>query len=277
MFFKIYRNILNTVCTFIYGEKQDMKGRAKAPIINKKFSIKKIVHEATPLHEISWEEYGEPRKTILPIYKPKATKPKIAAYLLILVFILGILTAALSDPILDSSMKALADVGVTGAIKLSVIDISNNNESLENVTVTIGSLSKKTDRNGSCLFEKVPISIANMKISLTGYKTQTYEILVLPLVTLHHNITMQNGTGEDNFPFYIIGCSVIIGIFSLFALLGGIIILKKQHFDVAIACSILGIFSFGFFFVGPILSIIALLIILRSVEEFEHGKKGKTF
>ncbi len=258
-----------------------MKGRAKAPRFDKKISIKKIVHEATPPHEISWEEHGESRKTILPIYKPKTTKPKIAAYLLILVFILGMLTAALSDPILDSSMKALADVGVTGAVKLSVIDISNNNESLENVTVTIGSLSKITDRNGSCLFEKVPISIANMKITLTGYRTQTHEILVMPLITLHHNITMEKVIGddksEDNSPFYMIGCSVIIGIFSLFALLGGIVILKKQHFDVAIACSILGIFSFGFFFVGPILSIIALLIILRSVEEFEHGKKGKTF
>jgi len=123
--------------------------------------------------------------------------------------------------------------------------------------------------------------MANMKITLAGYKTQTYEIFVMPLFTLDHNITMEKVIGddkdEDYFPFYMIGCSVIIGIFSLFALLGGIIILKKQNFDVATACSILGVFSFGFFFVGPILSIIALLMILRSVEEFEHGKKGKMF
>ena len=276
MFIKNYRNILNTVPTFLYGEKQDMKGRAKSPRFDKKFSIKKLLHEEPPPHEITWVEHGEPRKTILPIYRPKATKPKIAAYLLVLVFILGMATAALSDPILDSSMKALSDIGLTGTVKLSVIDKSNN-QSLENVTVTIGSLSKKTDKNGSCSIEKVPLGVAKVEINLTGYKKQTHEILVTPLITLDHNITMEQGTGEENFQFYIIGCSVIIGIFSIFALLGGITIWKKQNFDVAIACSILGIFSFGFFFVGPALSIMALLIILRSVKEFEYGQKGKTF
>ncbi|MDH7517189.1 MAG: carboxypeptidase-like regulatory domain-containing protein [Candidatus Thermoplasmatota archaeon] len=252
-----------------------MKGRA-SPRFDKKFSIKKILHEEPPPHEITWVEHGEPRKTILPIYKPKATKPKIAAYLLFLVFILGMVTAALSDPILDSSMKALSDIGLTGTIKVSVIDKSNN-QSLENVTITVGSFSKKTDRNGSCSIENVPLGVVNMKIVLTGYKTQTHEILVMPLITLDHNITMQQGVGEENSSFYIIGCSVIIGIFSLFALLGSITILKKQNFDVAIACSVLGIFSFGFFFVGPLLSIMALLIILRYVKEFDYGQKGKTF
>lgn len=257
-----------------------MKGRKKAPGFDKKFPIKKITYDHKPAEEISWEEHGEPRKTILPISKPKTTKPKIAAYLLVLVFILGMITAALSDPILDSSMKVLSDVGLTGTVKLSVVDKSNN-ESLENVTVTVGAFSKKTDKNGSCSIEKVPLGTANIKITLAEYKTQTYEIFVIPLITLDHNITMEKVIGddkdEDHFPFYMIGCSVIIGVFSLFALLGSIVILKKQNFDVAIACSILGIFSFGFFFVGPALSIIALLMILRSIEEFEHGKKGKTF
>jgi len=253
-----------------------MKGRTKAPRLDKKFSIKKITNETKPSEEIAWEEHGEPRKTILPKIKPTTNKPKLAAIILVFVFILGITTAILSDPILDSSTKALSDIGLKGTIKLSVIDKSNN-ESLENVNVTIGSLSKKTDTNGSCIFEKVPLGITNMKITLKGYTTQIHEIFVMPLITLDQNISMEPGTGEEKFQFYLIGCSVIIGIFSLFALLGGIIIWKKQNFDIAIACSVLGIFSFGFFFVGPILSIIALLIILRSVEEFEHGKKGKTF
>jgi len=253
-----------------------MKGRTKSPKFDKKFSIKNITQETKPSEEISWEEHGEPRKTILPKKKPKTNKLKIAAIILFSVFILGIITAVLSDPILDSSMKTLSDIGLTGTIKLSVIDKSNN-ESLENVTVTVGSLSKKTDTNGSCRFEKFPLGITNMTITLTDYKTQIHEIFVMPLITHHHNITMEQGTGEEKFQFYLTGCSVIIGIFSLFALLGGIIIWKKQNFDIAIACSIVGIFSFGFFFVGPVLSIIALVIILRSVKEFEHGKKGKTF
>ena len=47
--------------------------------------------------------------------------------------------------------------------------------------------------------------------------------------------------------------------------------------DVAVVGALLGIFSFGFFLLGSILSIISLFLILSSKEEFENGKKGKSF
>jgi hypothetical protein len=53
--------------------------------------------------------------------------------------------------------------------------------------------------------------------------------------------------------------------------------LKRKHFDVAVAGSIISIFSFGFFLIGAIISIIAFIIIMKCKEEFDDGKKGKTF
>jgi len=72
-------------------------------------------------------------------------------------------------------------------------------------------------------------------------------------------------------------CSIILVIFSIFPIIGAIVCLKRQHFDVAMAGSLLGILSFGFFLIGSIISIVAFVIIMKSRDEFENGKKGKTF
>ena len=73
------------------------------------------------------------------------------------------------------------------------------------------------------------------------------------------------------------GCTFILAIFSIFALVGTVACLKRKYIDVAIAGSLFGIFSFGFFFLGSIFSIIAFAIVMKSKEEFENGKKGKIF
>jgi len=76
------------------------------------------------------------------------------------------------------------------------------------------------------------------------------------------------------FSFYI---TLIILIFSVFALLGSIFLYKRSRFNIAIICSFISIFSIGFYFFGSILSIIALIIILNSKEEFVDEKKEKIF
>ena len=43
--------------------------------------------------ELDWQEYGEPRKTILSCIKPRSNKPLIAVILLVCVFLIGISTA----------------------------------------------------------------------------------------------------------------------------------------------------------------------------------------
>jgi hypothetical protein len=89
---------------------------------------------------------------------------------------------------------------------------------------------------------------------------------------------MEEGDGKLNkINFDSMGCTLILAIFSVFALLGTITSWRRQHLDIAIAGSVIAIFSFGFFFVGSILSIIAFALIMKSREEFEDGKKGKIF
>jgi|GEM_PF-1097384 len=74
-----------------------------------------------------------------------------------------------------------------------------------------------------------------------------------------------------------IGSSIIIVIFSVFAIIAIFACNKRKYFILAIAGSFIAIFSFGFFFIGSILSIIAFVIIYLSRDEFEDEKKGKIF
>jgi hypothetical protein len=78
-------------------------------------------------------------------------------------------------------------------------------------------------------------------------------------------------------PYNFIGCSIIISIFSIFALIAAVMVYKRQHYNIAVMSTILAIFSFGFLFIGSIISIISLLIIIKIKEEFDNGKKGKEF
>ena len=53
------------------------------------FTIKRVCHEE-PDDECGWEEYGEPRKTVLSSIINKTNKPVIASFLLLTVGVLGI-------------------------------------------------------------------------------------------------------------------------------------------------------------------------------------------
>lgn len=64
-------------------------------------------------------------------------------------------------------------------------------------------------------------------------------------------------------------CVAIIGVFSVFALLGGLFSLRKKNFAIAIVGAILGIFTLGFF-IGSILSILALIFIAISKNAFQR-------
>jgi len=71
--------------------------------------------------------------------------------------------------------------------------------------------------------------------------------------------------------------SIIIFIFSIFALIGSIFSFKRNHLKITIICTFLSISSIGFYFIGVLLSIVALIIIFYSREEFIDEKKGKIF
>ena len=70
--------------------------------------------------------------------------------------------------------------------------------------------------------------------------------------------------------------SIVIVVFSVFALVGFAAAFKRRYLDAAAIGAFLGIFSIGFF-IGMILSLVALALIVVSREEFKHGTKGKVF
>ncbi len=63
-------------------------------------------------------------------------------------------------------------------------------------------------------------------------------------------------------------CGIIGLIFGLIAMLGGIMALRRSGWVIAILGSILGLLSMGFVFTSSILSLVALILIALSKDEF---------
>ncbi len=248
------------------------------PKCEHQFIIKTSGKDCVPDEECLWEEHGEPRKTILSSIKPKTNKPRIAAILLLVVFCLGVSTAAFSEQFIESSLDVASEIGLDGTVKLKVVNASNN-DTLENANITVNGIATKfTYANESYSNENIEPGIQLIEVSVSGYETQRFEIMVTPFFASENTITMEEGTeiGETQ-EFDTSFCLIILVIFSVFPIIGAIVCLKRQHFDVAMAGSLLGILSFGFFLIGSIISIVAFVILMKSRDEFENGKKGKTF
>lgn len=252
------------------------KHEVVCPECKNKFAIKTKNSDPESDDDFSWEEHGEPRKTILSSIKTKTNKPMMAAILLSCVFALGITSAAFSEVFIESSMNIASRAGITGSIEIFVTDESN--VSLADTNITIDGVSGTTNENGLFSVENVGVGIKTLELSKEGYRTQTREILVTPLFKSENTIMMTAGDGKEIKTYFdTTGCTLILAIFSIFALIGTVACLKRQHIDVAMAGSLFGIFSFGFFFLGSIFSIIAFALVMKSKEEFENGKKGKIF
>ncbi|KYK21280.1 hypothetical protein AYK24_09330 [Thermoplasmatales archaeon SG8-52-4] len=262
---------------FVFDLQDDEKKHdVICPQCSKKFTIKPKPSKIGIDKECSWEEHGEPRKTVLSKIKPRTKMPKIAAILLVSIFIIGTTTAIFSETFIISTSDIGSGLGLTGSIEIKITDIENN--SLENTSIYFDGQTKFTNNKGILSHDKVELGIITLEISLEGYKDKTHEILVTPFITAKNTIKLEEGSGEsEKIEVDTIGCSFILIIFSVFALIAFLACIKRQHFDVAVAGSILSIFSFGIFFVCSILGIITFIIILKSREEFKNGKKGKIF
>lgn len=244
------------------------------PKCGNKFAIVAKCKDSTSKDECSWEEHGEPRKTILSKVKPKTKRPMIAAILLICVFVIGITTAIFSEEFVDTSLDLASQAGLTGTVEITVTDISNN--SIKNVKTTLGGVSKNTNNNGIAVFEDVELGVQTIEISKDNHKTQEHEILVVPIADIKHNMIIEEGTGQsEDISYDFTGCTLILAILSFFALFSAVACLRRQHLDIALMGSFIAIFSLGFFLIGFILSIIAFVFIMMSRDEFEDGKKGK--
>lgn len=64
-------------------------------------------------------------------------------------------------------------------------------------------------------------------------------------------------------------CGLLILIFGVFLLMGGIFAIKRTHWGISLIGAILGIFSIGPLFLASMFSIIALILLVLSRDEFK--------
>ncbi len=68
-------------------------------------------------------------------------------------------------------------------------------------------------------------------------------------------------------------CGILLVVFGIILLVGGICAIKRIYWGVAIGGSIVGIFSLGPMYLGSVFSVIALILLFISKDEFD--KKGE--
>jgi DNA-directed RNA polymerase subunit RPC12/RpoP len=254
----------------------DKKHQVVCPDCNNKFDVLAKCDKTSKGQECTWEEHGEPRKTILSATKSKTNKPMIAAIILICVFAVGIATTIFSEEFIESTLDVAAGVGLTSDVEIYLTN--QTNLTIEDAEITWNGQIILHKQDGVYYKANVEPGIQTIEITRANYKTQRVEILVTPFFKSEAKIKLEEGDGQaDDIHFDNIGCSIIIAIFTAFALFAMIACLKRQNVDVAIAGSFFGIFSFGFFFIGSILSIIAFVLIIMSRDEFRDASKGKRF
>ena len=64
-------------------------------------------------------------------------------------------------------------------------------------------------------------------------------------------------------------CAIIGIILSIFPILGGILSIRKKLYYIAIATSIIGLFSIGVMFSSSILSLVGLILLILSKNSFQ--------
>jgi hypothetical protein len=67
----------------------------------------------------------------------------------------------------------------------------------------------------------------------------------------------------------LVTCGIIGCILSVFALIGGIVAVKRKSWGLAIVGGILGIFTIGPIFLGSIISLVGLILVAVSRKEFQ--------
>lgn len=223
----------------------------------------------------SWEKESPIHPSVKPV---TSSKPIIAGALLIIVFILGMATGL-------SILLAGEDVFEgNGIYEAKVVD--NEGNALQGVEIYLVNQTfpiAETDENG---FFKVNLSAGRHVIELRkeGYNTIRVEVFVLPSnlpfkASMRDEFTMLEGNkikeektlmamAMDMVPVFAYAIILI----SFLPLIGAIFCFMKKHFVVAIIGAIFGIFTLGFI-IGALLSIVALILLIISRDEF--GKEAK--
>jgi len=172
--------------------------------------------------------------------------------------------------------------GVNG--ELTVFVDNTSALSIDNMTLSIDQENTTFTRKNDS-FVATSLSLGEHVLTVSEKETNTSEnmatknIYILPfdLSTYTLKITDTNPLRLKNPSFELEWLSAILFILSIITLVGALMCWKRRFSDVALFGSIVGIFSIGLYFTGLVLAVIALWLILKSRDEFDDGKKGKSF
>ncbi len=215
------------------------------------------------------EEKKEESFVIHPLVKKeKTSKPMIAGTLLVIVFVTGILLGSFILLSQESIFKGY------GEYKAKVFD--EEGKPLQGVKAYLDNKTVVSDKEGIIHFSNVSAGKHILWLYKEGYKSMKIKVLVLPWRNfLTDKFKMEKGNGTIERKSFLYTASLFLPylafgiiIVSIPALIGAIFCFLRKQALIALICSIFGIFSIGPFFIGSILSIVALALIVLSRDEF---------
>jgi len=147
---------------------------------------------------------------------------------------------------------------------------NNKSEDSAGQTMSYEDIPKKSDKNSFPLIAGILMIIAGIIAIIYALILITMDINTFSsfvdinqLKSIDPNITIEKVKELFNL------CFGIVIIISVFTILGGILSFRKKLWGMALACSIIGLFSFGIMFMSSILCFIALILITLSKKEFQ--------
>ena len=145
-----------------------------------------------------------------------------------------------------------------------------NNKSDESIdqTYTYDDVPKKSDKYSFPIIAGVLLLIAGVLALISFIQVLTINVNTLGSVVDISQLETLNVTPEQLKDF-LHTCAIIGCIISVFTILGGILSFRKKLWGMALACSIIGLFTFGPMLISSILCLIALILIAISKQEFQ--------
>jgi hypothetical protein len=222
-----------------------------------------------------------------PIPRPSKRKArlKVAAVLLVLAGILGLLSSVLavsqSFSIVDSEDLVRSDYTT---LSVSVIDaVSGRPIEQVEVTVTAGSVNYTSYTNTAGITNlRVPPGSSVINLHKDGYKSVDSDITTKKSTPNVLDVPMEKGDPSETIPIRTPQfvskkdstlitdvMAMIMFLTSVISFVAAYYTYKGEFFLLAIVGSFLAIFSFGFF-IGSILAIVATSIITFSYHHFSH-------
>ena len=263
-----------------------MQGRTRCPYCNKNVVVE-VPDGATGIQRTTCPNCGmhikvdvngdshekrEEESPIHPLVKDtRSNKPTIAGIFLIIVFLLGIIMGV---SLLLSEKEALQGNGIYEG---AVVDVEHNPIEGASIYLMDEGLKVKIAETDAEGYFSINLSSGKHRILIEkdGYISKNVSIGVFPIKSIfRERFVLEKGEGEEKersitaFAIDILPMmAVAIIIISIPSLIGGIFCFIRKYRIIAVVGAVFGIFSVGFF-IGTVLSIVALILILMSKEDF---------